>query len=88
MDQMDQMNQMVSPQAGEAAERRRPSIIERAFELARTRSCLTVAEIGVRLKQERYDAVEAHLSGQSIRRDLRRACAEAAAETQAAAAKA
>jgi hypothetical protein len=39
--------------------------------------CHSVAEISARLKQERYDSVEAHLAGPSIRRELRRLCSEA-----------
>jgi hypothetical protein len=64
--------------AAHSAPVRTLSTIERAFELARSGSCRSVAEIVMRLKQERHDSVEAHLAGQSIRRDLRRLCAEAA----------
>lgn len=53
------------------------SIIERAFELARSGRCQNVAEVGAKLKQERYESVEAHLAGPSIRRELRRMCLEA-----------
>lgn len=56
-----------------------PSTIERAFELARSGSCHNVQEIALRLKREQHDAVEAHLAGQSIRRELRRLCQEARA---------
>jgi hypothetical protein len=51
--------------------------LERAFELARSGECATVADIRVRLKRERFEAVEAHLQGQSIQRQLRRLCDEA-----------
>ena len=51
----------------------RPTTVERAFELARSGSCRTVPEIAAVLKREWHDAVDAHLAGQSIRRDLRRA---------------
>lgn len=54
------------------------SVIERAYELARSGRCLNVAEVSSRLKQERYESVEAHLAGPSIRRELRRICSEAA----------
>jgi hypothetical protein len=51
----------------------RPSTVERAFELARSGSCRTVPEIAAVLKSEWHEAVDAHLAGHSIRRDLRRA---------------
>lgn len=38
-------------------------MIERAFELARTSSCRTVDDIRRKLKTERYDGVDAHVSG-------------------------
>jgi hypothetical protein len=56
-----------------------PSTVERAFQLARSGQCHSVQEIALKLKRERYDSVEAHLAGQSIRRDLRRLCTEARA---------
>jgi len=58
------------------------SIIERAFELARSGRCHNVAEVSAKLKQERYESVEAHLAGPSIRRELRRMCAEASRSSQ------
>ncbi len=51
----------------------RPLLIERAFELARSGSCRSVAEVAARLKRENYEAVDAHLAGPSLRRDLKRA---------------
>ena len=51
--------------------------LERAFELARSGSCASVNDIRRQLKAERYDQVEAHLSGSSISRQLRALCAEA-----------
>ncbi|MBA3677243.1 MAG: hypothetical protein H0W74_07545 [Sphingosinicella sp.] len=65
---------------GEAG-RSGPSTIERAFELARSGSCHNVQEIALKLKRERHDSVEAHLAGQSIRRELRLLCQEARAGT-------
>jgi hypothetical protein len=50
----------------------RPTTVERAFELARLGGCRTLPEMVAVLKGERYDSVEAHLAGPSIRRDLRR----------------
>lgn len=51
----------------------RPSTIERAFEIARSGRFRTVPEIAAVLKSEWHDAVDAHLAGHSIRRELRRA---------------
>jgi hypothetical protein len=51
------------------------SVIERAFELARSGTCNNVQEVGMRLKSERFESVEAHLAGASIRRQLRDLCA-------------
>jgi hypothetical protein len=55
---------------------RRLSTVERAYELARSGSCRTIEEIARQLKSERQEAVDAHLGGSSIRRDLRQICAE------------
>jgi hypothetical protein len=60
----------------DASADRRVTTVERAFELARTGSYRTIEEIGRQLKQERRDSVDAHLSGGSIRKDLRQICAE------------
>ena len=46
-------------------------IIERAYELARSGECSDVDQIRNRLKQEQYSAVERHLSGTLIRKQLR-----------------
>jgi hypothetical protein len=50
--------------------------VERAFQLARTGSYRTIEDIGRQLKQEQKEAVDAHLAGASIRRDLRQICAD------------
>ena len=50
----------------------RPSTVERAFQLARSGGCRNMIEIVATLKRERHEAVDAHLAGASIRRDLRR----------------
>lgn len=50
----------------------RPTTVERAFQLARTGEHRGVHEIAAALKRERHDAVDAHLAGPSIRKDLRR----------------
>ena len=57
----------------EAEAPRRLGTVERAFEIARGGDCRGMSELVKRLKAERHDSVEEHLSGQSIRRDLRRA---------------
>ena len=51
----------------------RPGTVERAFELAKLESHRGLSDIVATLKRERHDAVEAHLSGPSIRRELRKA---------------
>ena len=57
----------------------KPTTIERAFELARTGKFHSVEEIRKRLLKEHHDQVDSHLSGPMIRRQLRRACADARA---------
>ncbi|HEY0411626.1 MAG TPA: hypothetical protein VGD66_00615 [Allosphingosinicella sp.] len=64
------------PEEPEPEPARRLSTVERAFELARTGSCRTIEEIAAQLKLEQQDAVDAHLAGTSIRKDLRQICAE------------
>lgn len=56
----------------------RPSTVERAFELARSGTCANVPAIAAALKGERHEAVDAHLAGPSIRKDLKRVWEEAA----------
>jgi len=51
--------------------------LERAFELARSGDYATVQPIRARLKAEGFPQVEAHLSGHSISRQLRKLCDEA-----------
>ena len=53
---------------------REQGTLERAFALARSGECASVGEIRLRLKKERCDSVEAHLSGPSISRQLRALC--------------
>ena len=45
--------------------------IERAFILAETGSCRTVADIRTQLKKEQRDSVDAHLAGSVIERQLK-----------------
>lgn len=47
------------------------SILERAFELAKSGNCQTIGDITGHLKRENYTAVEHHLAGQAIRKQLR-----------------
>jgi hypothetical protein len=51
-----------------------PTTLERAFALARSGSCLSVQDIRVTLKRERFEHVEAHLAGPSLGRQLRSLC--------------
>jgi len=57
----------------------RRTTVERAFELASSGACDNLPAIVAALKDERHEAVDAHLAGPSIRKDLRRAW-EAAAD--------
>jgi hypothetical protein len=57
-----------------------PLIFERAFELARSGSCRSVEDVRKRLVAEKYELVDAHLSGPLIRRQLRKACRAARAQ--------
>jgi len=52
-------------------------VIERAFELARTGGCRTMDDIRRRLSRECYIAVDAHLAGASIRKQLKALMREA-----------
>jgi hypothetical protein len=47
------------------------STIERAFILAETGSCRTVNDIRAQLKKEQREAVDAHLAGPLIQRQLK-----------------
>lgn len=57
----------------ESAPPRRLGTVERAFEIAKAGGCSGMSDLVKMLKAERHEAVEEHLAGQSIRRDLRRA---------------
>ena len=58
---------------------RRLSTVERAYELAKSGRCRTVDELRTMLIREGYEAVQAHLSGPSIKRDLAALCRAAVA---------
>ncbi|MEA3040156.1 MAG: hypothetical protein QOE79_2669 [Sphingomonadales bacterium] len=61
----------------------RPTTVERAFELARLGAYESLPELAAMLKSERHEAVDAHLAGPSIRRDLRRSWQEGRAAAEA-----
>lgn len=48
------------------------STLERPIELAKEGSCRDVAEICRKLKVERHDGIDQHLSGRSIMNQLRK----------------
>lgn len=50
----------------------RRTTVERAFELARSGTFDNLPAIAAALKGERCEAVDAHLAGPSIRKDLKR----------------
>lgn len=49
------------------------STVERAFELARGGQCRSIADVRRKLSSERYDAVDAHLGGPAIKKQLQTA---------------
>jgi hypothetical protein len=53
-----------------------PTMVERAFELARGGAYVTIEQIAEQLKAERYEGVDGLLFEASIRTALRQACAE------------
>lgn len=54
--------------------------VERAFDLARSAGVQDLAELRQVLKSEGYEAVEGHLGGLAIRKQLRAIMAEAVGE--------
>ena len=54
------------------------TIIERAYELARSGECANRGDIASRLKTERFDNVDAHLAFPAIRKALQSLCKLAA----------
>lgn len=48
----------------------RMTIIERAYDLARSGPCRSVSDIEQTLKRERFSSVEAHLQGKAIKKSL------------------
>ena len=53
---------------------RQLSTVERAYELAREGPCVSIDDIRHRLEREHYSSVTSHLSGPTIRRQLRQIC--------------
>lgn len=49
----------------------RTPIIERAFQLAQSGECHAIPELNARLRKEQYSQVDEHLSGKSIKQQLR-----------------
>lgn len=66
----------------------RPSIIERAFQLAKSGQCLSVDDIRKQLAKERYEMVDAFIRGTSLLTQLRNQVNAAQTERRNAAAKA
>jgi hypothetical protein len=54
----------------------RPTTLERAFQLARSGSCVTIEQIADQLKAEQMESVDSQLFDRAIRHALRQACAE------------
>jgi hypothetical protein len=50
----------------------RPTIIERAFELAQSGTCQSLDELRSQLKRERYESVDSHMAGPTLGRQLRK----------------
>ena len=55
------------------------SILERAFALAKSGECSSVDDVRRRLKSERYESIDQHLAGPSIKRQLQQLCLAAKA---------
>jgi hypothetical protein len=62
---------------------RAQSTVERAYDLARNGPCSSLDDIRRTLEQERYASVNAHLSGPTIRRQLRQLCRDRATAQRA-----
>lgn len=60
--------------ADDPASTRVLSTIERAYQLAREGPCTSLDDIRRQLDRERYASVGAHLSGPTLRRQLRQLC--------------
>lgn len=58
------------------------SILERAFALAQSGQCTGIDDIRKKLKSERYESIDQHLAGPSIKRQLNQLCVAARAADQ------
>jgi|GEM_PF-396723 len=47
-----------------------PSLLERAYQIARSGECAGLSDLRKRLRSEGYQQIEGHLSGLSLRREL------------------
>ena len=65
---------MIGAEMATIASVKRQGTVERAFALARAGAFQTIPELVAVLKREQHEAVEAHLAGRSIRKDLQRLC--------------
>lgn len=54
----------------------RPTIIERAYQLAASGDCRTVSDVKMALQGEGYSAIRENLHGLTITRALRKLCDE------------
>jgi hypothetical protein len=61
---------------------RRPTTLERAFELAQTGEHAGISDIKQRLKAEGYENIDAQLFGRGLARQLRTICQDARAQRQ------
>ena len=54
----------------------KPSLIERAYELARSGECARLTDVKKRLLREGYENVRAHLDGKRLKAELVGLCAQ------------
>lgn len=73
----DALQTRLSVSGPERAFMTNPTTIERAFALARSGTCASVNDIRQRLREERFEQVDAYLTGPSLGRQLRALCQEA-----------
>jgi hypothetical protein len=64
-------------------DKRNVTTVERAFQLARSGACHSVADIRTQLSAEGHEGVHSHLNGASIQRQLRAALAARGASASA-----
>jgi hypothetical protein len=59
-----------------------PTMLERAYQLARTGEFRSTPAIRAQLKREGYAQTHVHIAGRALIQSLNRACAEAQAQSQ------